>query len=77
MELRWSPATATLPAAAQTWRKGKWRNRRISVEAAVTEDIALDILRADEQVRFSRGKHGDLIVGLIDRVGEKGAPAGS
>ena len=51
-------------------RGQKWRTvGRVAVEAAVTEDIALDILRADEQVRFSRGKHGDLIVGLIERVG--------
>jgi len=48
----------------------KWRTiGRVAVEAAVPEDTALDILRADEQVRFSRGKHGDLIVGLINRVG--------
>jgi hypothetical protein len=56
----------------------KWRTvGRVAVEAAVTEDIALDILRADEQVRFSRGKRGDLIVGLIDRVGVTAARVGS
>jgi hypothetical protein len=55
----------------QALEKGqKWRTvGRIAVEAAVTEDVALDVLRADEQVRFSRGRHGDVIVGLIDRVG--------
>jgi hypothetical protein len=51
----------------------KWRTiGRVAVEAAVPEGDALDILRADDQVRFSRGKHGDLIVGLIDRVGTPG-----
>lgn len=48
----------------------EWRTiSRVAVEAAISEDTALDILRADELVRFSRGRHGDLIVGLITRVG--------
>jgi hypothetical protein len=48
----------------------RWRTvGRVAVEAAVPEATALDILRADDDVRFSRGKNGDLIVGLIDRVG--------
>jgi hypothetical protein len=48
----------------------RWRTiGRVAVAAAVSEDTALDILRADDHVRFSRGKHGDLIVGLTSRVG--------
>ena len=48
----------------------EWRTiGRVAIEAAVPEETALDILRADRKVRFSRGKKGDLIVGLIYRVG--------
>jgi hypothetical protein len=51
-------------------RGHKWRTiGRMATEAAIPEGAALDILRADTQVRFSRGKSGELIVGLIARVG--------
>jgi hypothetical protein len=57
-------------------RENKWRTVRwAATEAAVPEDTALDILRADPTVRFSQGQHGDLIVGLIERVGKAPAPA--
>jgi hypothetical protein len=56
----------------QALEKGmKWRTiGRVAIEAAIPEDTALDLLRADEQVRFSRGRSGEVIVGLITRVGQ-------
>ena len=37
-------------------KEQKWRTiGRVAVEAGVSEDIALDILRADEQVAFHAG----------------------
>jgi TIR domain-containing protein len=57
-----------LETSAYKWRSLEW----IAVEAAVSEDVAAEVLRDDETVRFSKGKSGKRIVGLIDRVG-KGA----
>jgi hypothetical protein len=48
----------------------RWRTlERLALEAAVTEELAADILRADDEVRFSEGKSGRTIVGLVSRVG--------
>jgi hypothetical protein len=48
----------------------KWRSlQRVAVEAALTEERAADLLRADKGVRFSKGKSGEIIVGLRSRVG--------
>jgi hypothetical protein len=57
--------------------KRPWRTiGRVATEAAVAEDAALDILRADRTVCFSRGTNGALIVGLIERVPPPAAPRG-
>jgi hypothetical protein len=51
--------------------KGRWRTiPKIATEAAISEDSALEILRADGQVRFcSRERDGALVAGLVARVG--------
>jgi hypothetical protein len=50
--------------------KYKWRSlERVSFEAAVSEEVAADLLRANDEVRFSKGKTGNIIVGLRSRVG--------
>ena len=41
----------------------------MAAEAGLTVDVAADLLRADEGVRFSKGKTGGVIVGLRSRVG--------
>jgi TIR domain len=47
-----------------------WRTiERVAFEAAISEDLAADLLRADPEVRFSKGKSGNVIVGLRSRVG--------
>jgi len=51
-------------------RGDKWRSLdRVAFEAAVSEEIAADLLRANDEVRFSKGKTGKIIVGLRSRVG--------
>ena len=50
---------------AQPWRTVE----RLAIEAAVPEEVAASVLRADDDVRFSRGRDGRTIVGLISRVG--------
>jgi hypothetical protein len=48
----------------------RWRTiERLAHEAAISEDAAADLLRADPEVRFSKGKSGNVIVGLRSRVG--------
>jgi hypothetical protein len=48
----------------------KWRSlERVATEAGISKDTAADLLRADDQVRFSKGKSGEVIVGLRSRVG--------
>ena len=50
-------------------KRYKWRTiRRLAIEAAVPEETALELLRADDQVRFRKRRDGDLMAGLIDRV---------
>lgn len=52
----------------------RWRNiERVAAEAAISEDLAADLLRADPEVRFSRGKSGGIIVALQSRVGGSGS----
>jgi cellulose biosynthesis protein BcsQ len=51
--------------SAQPWRTLK----RIAIEAAIPEETAASVLRSDPDVRFSVGRSGDTIVGLISRVG--------
>jgi TIR domain len=49
-----------------------WRTlKRVAVEAAVSEEVAADFLRARDEIRFSRNRAGDIIVGLISRVGPR------
>ncbi len=48
----------------------KWRTlERIATESGLPYDTAADFLRANEEVRFSKGKSGEVIVGLRSRVG--------
>jgi len=42
---------------------------RLAAESALSDDVAADFLRADPDVRFSKGKSGEVIVGLRSRVG--------
>lgn len=50
--------------------KHRWRSlERLAIEAGVSEDTAARVLRDDDAVRFSKGKSGKTIVGLISRVG--------
>jgi hypothetical protein len=49
----------------------RWRTvERVAYEAAISEDVAADLLRADPEVRFGKGKSGNVIVGLRSRVGD-------
>lgn len=49
--------------------KFKWRSlERLAFEAGVSQDVAAEILRADETVRFSKGKSGNIIIGLRSRI---------
>ena len=51
-------------------KKNRWRTlERVAFEAAISEEIAADLLRANDEVRFSKGKEGRIIVGLRTRVG--------
>jgi len=48
----------------------KWRSlERLAAEAVVGTDTVADLLRGDPEVRFSRNRSGEPIVGLIERVG--------
>jgi hypothetical protein len=48
----------------------KWRSlERVAFEAGVSEEVAADLLRANDEVRFSKGKSGKIIVGLRSRAG--------
>jgi hypothetical protein len=47
----------------------EWRSLgRLAVEAALSEEVAADLLRSDPDVRFSKGRSGKIIVGLRSRV---------
>jgi hypothetical protein len=49
----------------------RWRSLdALAAAAAVSSDVAADLLRAEASVRFSRGKSGAPIAGLKSRVGE-------
>jgi len=49
----------------------KWRSlQSLAATAGVSEEIAANLLRADDDVRFSRGRSGDIIVGPRSRVGQ-------
>lgn len=49
----------------------RWRSLdRLAFEAAISEEAAADVLRADPAVRFAKGKLGEVIVGLRSRVGD-------
>ena len=49
----------------------RWRTiEQAAHEAAISEDMAADLLRADPEVRFSKGRTGNVIVGLRSRVGD-------
>jgi hypothetical protein len=48
----------------------EWRSiERVAIEAAISEERAADLLRSDPDVRFTKGKSGNIIVGLRSRVG--------
>ncbi len=46
------------------WRSLEWA----AAEAGVSEEIAADVLRGNEDVRFGKAKSGKIIVGLTSRV---------
>jgi TIR domain len=47
----------------------KWRSLdKVAASAAIPVNKATELLRADDRVRFSRGKSGNAIVGLRSRV---------
>jgi TIR domain len=49
----------------------RWRSlQRLAAAAGVSEEMAADLLRADDEVRFSRGRGGNIIAGLRSRVGQ-------
>jgi hypothetical protein len=51
----------------------KWRSLdALASAAAVPVDVAAELLRADTDVRFSRGKSRKIIAGLRSRVGDAG-----
>lgn len=48
----------------------RWRSlERLAAAAAISEELAADLLRSDTDIRFSKGKKGKIIVGLRARVG--------
>jgi hypothetical protein len=50
--------------------KFKWRSlERLAVAAGISEEVAASYLRADQRVRFSKGRTGNVIAGLRSRVG--------
>jgi TIR domain-containing protein len=52
--------------------KHPWRTlERVATEAGVSETVAADLLRADTEIRFGKGKSGGTIVGLVSRVGAR------
>jgi hypothetical protein len=56
--------------AALKHPRHKWRTlAKLAAIAAVSEDVAAQVLRADRGVRFSRNPQGEVIAGLISRVG--------
>jgi hypothetical protein len=46
------------------WRTLQW----VATEAGISEDQAAEILRAQDEVKFSKGRSGKVIVGLVSRV---------
>jgi hypothetical protein len=51
-------------------KRFRWRSlKETAVTAGISEEAAADLLRADPEVRFSKGKTGNIIVGLRSRVG--------
>jgi hypothetical protein len=48
-----------------------WRTiERVAREAVISEDLAADLLRTNPEVRFGKGKTGNIIVGLRSRIGD-------
>jgi TIR domain len=56
---------AALEGSKYKWRSLEWA----AVEAGVSEETAADVLRRDDEVRFSKSKTNRTIVGLVSRVG--------
>ncbi len=49
----------------------RWRSLgRLAFEAAISEESAADYLRGESDVRFAKGRSGEVIVGLRSRVGD-------
>jgi len=73
------PDDAVDPAVRRRLRRGletadPWRTvERLAIEAAVPEEVALRVLRDSDDVRFSQGRSGRLIAGLVSRVGPAAA----
>jgi hypothetical protein len=48
----------------------RWRSvDRLAAEAGISQDLTVDLLRADPDVRFSKGKSGKMIVAMRSRIG--------
>ncbi len=48
----------------------KWRSLdKVAAAAAIPVDKATELLRTDDRVRFSRGRSGNILVGLRSRIG--------
>jgi len=50
----------------------RWRTvERVAYSAGVSTERVIEILRADDRVRFTKGSKGEMLVGLRSRVGQK------
>lgn len=47
------------------WRSLEW----LAIETGISEEVAADLLRANDEIRFSKARSGKVIVGLRSRVG--------
>lgn len=63
----WRRLHESLSHPDYVWRSLEWA----AAEAGVSEDVAADLLRANDQVRFSKAKSGKTIVGLKSRVAQR------
>jgi hypothetical protein len=50
----------------------KWRSvERVAYSVGVTTERVVEILQADDRVRFTKGSNGEILVGLRSRVDQK------
>jgi len=63
----WKRLEQSLNHPAHTWRSLE----RLAFEAGVSEEVAADLLRGKSEIRFSKGRTGQIIAALTARVGDK------